>query len=65
MNKVTKKDFPIIRRGEAGYWHAYGDGWAVCAPTRWEVKKKYQEMLGLINELVSRPITKASDILKP
>ena len=62
MNEQTEK-YPIIRKGEAGYWHAYGKGWAVCAATREAVKQKYQEMLEFINELISRPVIKTDDIL--
>jgi hypothetical protein len=63
MNNATETKYPVIRKGEGGYWHAYGKGWAVCAPTREAVKQKYQEMLDFINELISRPVVKASDIL--
>ncbi len=63
MNETTERKYPIIRKGEAGYWHAYGNGWAVCAPTREAVKQKYQEMLEFINELISRTVVKAGDIL--
>ena len=63
MSESNNKKYPIIRKGEGGYWHAYGKGWAVCAPTREAVKQKYQEMLEFINELISRPVTQASDIL--
>jgi len=63
MNETTDKKYPIIRKGQAGYWHAYGNGWAVYASTKEAVKQKYEEMLQFINELISRPVVKASDIL--
>lgn len=63
MNETIDRKYPIIRKGEGGYWHAYGNGWAVCAPTRDAVKQKYEEMLKLVNELISRPVVKAGDIL--
>ena len=53
--------YPIIRKGKAGYWHAYGKGWAVCATTREAVISKYDEMLKLITELISRPVV-VSDV---
>jgi hypothetical protein len=62
MHKTVDKKYPIIRKGEGGYWHAYGNGWAVCAPTKESAKKKYQEMLDFINELLSRPVVKTIDI---
>lgn len=62
MNETKDKKYPIIRKGKAGYWHAYGNGWAVCAPTKETVKQKYSEMLELINELISRPLVKSSDV---
>jgi len=63
MNETTNKKYPIIRKGGGGYWHAYGKGWAVCAPTKKAVEQKYQEMLAFINELLSRPVVKTGDIL--
>ncbi len=63
MNNETDEKYPIIRKGEAGYWHAYGSGWAVCAPTEEFVKQKYIEMLKFMNDLISRPLVKADDIL--
>jgi hypothetical protein len=60
MNETTEK-YPIIRKGEAGYWHAYGKGWAVYASTKEAVKQKYQEMLDFLNELIARPL-KSIDI---
>lgn len=56
MNETTDKKYPIIRKGEGGYWHAYGRGWAVCASTREAVKQKYQDMLEFMNELIARPV---------
>jgi hypothetical protein len=61
MNK-THDEYPIIRKGEDGYWHAYGEGWAVCASTRQAVKQKYNEFLEFMNELLSRPVMETSDI---
>lgn len=58
MNEI----YPVIRKGKAGWYHAYsGKGWAVCAPTRKEVKQKYDEMAALMAELVSRPIPYLSE----
>jgi hypothetical protein len=61
MNMTNGKKYPILRKGKAGYWHAYGNGWAVCAPTKELVQEKYREMLELINELIARPVVKSSD----
>ncbi len=63
MNDIVYRKYPIIRKGAAGYWHAYGNGWAVCAQSKEVVLLKYKEMLRLMNELVSRPVIKAGDIL--
>jgi hypothetical protein len=62
MNKPIDNQYPIIRKGEGGYWHAYGKGWAVCAATKKAVEQKYNEMLEFMNELISRPVAKTSDI---
>lgn len=61
MNATTDKKYPIIRKGEGGYWHAYGNGWAVCAPTKEAVKQKYRERLAFWQELVSRPVIQTYD----
>ena len=63
MKKIINKKYPLICKGKAGYWHAYGKGWAVCAPTKEAVKQKYDEMQKLINELLSRPLNVSNDIL--
>lgn len=60
--KNSQNKLPVIKKGVAGYWHAYGDGWAVCAPTKSAVLEKYREMQNLISELISRPIS--DNILK-
>lgn len=53
----NESNHPVIRKGKAGYYHAYsGNGWAVCARSRKEVKKKYAGMLALMDELIARPI---------
>ncbi len=62
MNKTIDEKYPVIRKGEAGYWHAYGKGWAVCASTKEAVKQRYDEMLKFMNELISRPVVKTIDI---
>jgi hypothetical protein len=63
MTENSDEKYPIICKGEAGYWHAYGNGWAVCAPTKESVKQKYVEMLEFMNALISRPLVNADDIL--
>jgi hypothetical protein len=65
MNKPTNITYPTIRKGEGGFWHAYGKGWAVCASTQIAVMQKYEEMLKLMGELIARPLPtkEASDIL--
>ena len=63
MSESTERKFPIIRKGEGGYWHAYGKGWAVCAPSKETVEQKYYEMLNLIDKLITRPVEKVNDTL--
>lgn len=63
MDQNSENKFPIIKNGENGYWHAYGEGWAVCAQTQEAVLEKYQEMLNLINELATLTPKNSGDIL--
>lgn len=63
MKNSTNQNYPIVRKGESGFWYAYGRGWAVYAPTKKAVEQEYDKMLKLINDLISRPLNTAGDIL--
>ncbi len=65
MREKSNKSYPVIRQGAAGYWHAYGDGWAVCAPTKSAVIQRYEDMAKFMSELIARPLPKEGDILRP
>jgi hypothetical protein len=63
MNKSIDNKYPIIRKGARGYWHAYGNGWAVCASSEEAVIEKYNEMQSLMNKLIALPPNSANDVL--
>jgi hypothetical protein len=64
MDKKIGEKYPILLKGKGGSWHAYGNGWAVCAPTKESVQQKYEEFLNFMNELIDRPLPKTSDTLR-